>query len=578
MTVLTRPAAAAGFADDHAAPAQTIAGLRAIGVWRGGLTRATWPDALRRVTRPIFAIQPPGAGDVLPAIGGGATLAPPQADAAGRAADCDADEVPLVAWAPAVTPAGLGDAAFRQKHGVRLAYVAGAMANGIASVELVEAMSRAGMLGFFGAAGLEPAEVEAAIGRLQRSLDTPFGVNLIHSPNEPRLEAAIVDLYLKHKVRLVSASAYLGLTLPLLRYRFSEIHRDANGRVIAPNHVVAKVSRVEVARKFFSPPPPEMLAELVRDGALTSAQAEMAASLPVAEDLTAEADSGGHTDNRPLVALLPTMLALRDELQAAYGYENALRVGAAGGMATPASVAAAFSMGAAYVLTGTINQACVEAGTSDAVRRMLCEAQQADVAMAPAADMFEMGVQVQVLRRGTMFAQRAKRLYELYRAYESLEAIPARERGAVERDMLRCSFDEAWRSTQGFFATRDPAQIERAERDPRHRMALVFRSYLGQSSNWANRGDDSRKIDYQVWCGPAMGAFNEWARGSCLEPAPNRNVVALAKNLMFGAATLTRASILTAQGIVLPPDARRFSPMATEEIDALTDDADQGQG
>jgi len=31
-------------------------------------------------------------------------------------------------------------------------------------------------------------------------------------------------------------------------------------------------------------------------------------------DLTAEADSGGHTDNRPALALLPAMMALRDEL------------------------------------------------------------------------------------------------------------------------------------------------------------------------------------------------------------------------------------------------------------------------
>ena len=32
-------------------------------------------------------------------------------------------------------------------------------------------------------------------------------------------------------------------------------------------------------------------------------------------------------------------------------------------------------MGAAYVLTGTINQACVEAGTSQTVREMLAKAE-----------------------------------------------------------------------------------------------------------------------------------------------------------------------------------------------------------
>ena len=64
---------------------------------------------------------------------------------------------------------------------------------------------------------------------------------------------------------------------------------------------------------------------------------------------------------------------------------------------------------------------------------MLAGAGIADVIMAPAADMFEMGVEVQVLRRGTMFAVRGRKLYDLYRAYPSLEAIPAEERQRVEK-------------------------------------------------------------------------------------------------------------------------------------------------
>src|SRR6185369_7997584 len=112
-------------------------------------------------------------------------------------------------------------------------------------------------------------------------------------------------------------------------------------------------------------------------------------------------------------------------VQAQHGYSQPLRVGAAGGISTPASAAAAFAMGAAYLVTGSVNQACVESGSSDAVRQMLAEAEQADCTMAPAADMFEMGVKVQVLKRGTMFAMRAARLYEIYRARPSLDEIPA---------------------------------------------------------------------------------------------------------------------------------------------------------
>src|SRR5690606_35572093 len=111
-------------------------------------------------------------------------------------------------------------------------------------------------------------------------------------------------------------------------------------------------------------------------------------------------------------------IGLRDRIVAERGYDRPVRVGAAGGIAAPASVAAAFAMGAAYVLTGTVNQACVEAGTSPMVREMLAEAGANDVGMAPASDMFEGGVKVQVLKRGTLFAQRGEKLYALYRDHD----------------------------------------------------------------------------------------------------------------------------------------------------------------
>lgn len=459
---------------------------------------------------------------------------------------------PVAGFAPALPPESLGDAGFCSDHRLRYAYVAGAMANGIASTRLVEAMGRSGMLGFFGAAGLSLERVEAAIDQLSASMgEAPYGFNLIHSPNEPELEAHVAGLYLRRGVRLVEASAYLRLTLPLVRYRVSGIARDAAGRVITPNRIVAKVSRVEVASQFFSPPPPKLLAELVRSGDITGEQAALAAQVPMAQDLTAEADSGGHTDNRPLVALLPTLLALRDRMQAQYGYAEPLRVGAAGGLSTPAALAAAFSMGAAYVMTGSVNQACTESGSCDAVRAMLAQAGQADVAMAPAADMFEMGVRVQVLKRGTMFPMRAGKLYDLYRTHAGLESLPEADRSFLEKQLLRATLEEAWQSTRAFFLQRDPAQVERAERDPKHRMALVFRSYLGLSSRWANAGDPSRVMDYQVWCGPAMGAFNEWARGSFLEQPENRHAVLVGQNLLYGAALQWRHQVLRAQGVQL---------------------------
>jgi PfaD family protein len=473
------------------------------------------------------------------------------------------------AFVPACRPEDLGDRSFCADHRLRYPYVTGSMANGIGSADLVEAVARGGMLGFFGAAGLPLARIEAAIDRISRSLgDRPFGFNLIHSPNEPHLEQAVVDLYLRRGVRRVEASAYLDLTLPVVRYRLHGLHRDGAGRVVAPNRVLVKVSRVEVASKFFAPPPERLVQELVRQGHLTPEQAGLAARVPVAQDLTAEADSGGHTDNRPAVTLVPTMLALRDRLQAQYGFDEPLRVGAAGGIATPEGAAAAFAMGAAYVLTGSVNQACVESGSSDTVREMLAQAEQADTAMAPAADMFEMGVKVQVLKRGTMFAMRAGRLYELYRTCPGLDDLPPAERTWLEKNLFRAPLEEIWAQTRSYFLERDPAQVRRAEREPKHRMALVFRWYLGQSSRWANAGEPSRKLDYQVWCGPAMGAFNEWVKGSFLEAPRNRRVVTVARNILYGAAVLQRLHVLRCQRIPVRREVARLTPLQPPELDA----------
>lgn len=352
----------------------------------------------------------------------------------------------------------------------------------------------------------------------------------------------------------------MNLTPHVVRYAYSGLRADQEGRVHRLRHVFAKISRPEVARYFMEPAPAAMLEALVNAGKLTADEARLGGTLPVAEDFTVESDSGGHTDNRPLTALLPTITALRDQVVRARGYSRPLRVGAAGGLGTPNAVAAAFALGASYVLTGSVNQACVESGLSADGKAMLATAGVADVVMAPAADMFELGVEVQVLRRGTMFGVRGRKLYDLYRNFASLDEIPAAERKRVEQDILRATFEQAWDNTREFWQQRDPREVEKAAADPKHKMALVFRSYLGLASHWSIDGVGDRRGDYQIWCGPAMGAFNAWAAGSFLEDPANRSVVQVARNLMEGAAVVTRAQQLRSFGVAIPSDAFDFRP------------------
>ncbi len=542
--------------------------MNPIGWWIPGREKPkTGDEAIRsavlNVSRPVYVLS---SSD-------GIAVAQDGIAAIGDPSTSDANGYPLMGYIPGLHPADFGDPAFKKAHHIRYPYVAGAMANGITSVEMVIAAGKAGMIGFFGAAGLDLKRIEDAIDRLQEALPgRPYGFNLIHSPNEPGHELATVALYLNREIRCISASAFLQITLPLVYYRVKGIHRATDGEIVCPNRVVAKVSRIEVAEKFFSPPPKKIVAELVNQGMISREEAELAEQIPMAEDLTAEADSGGHTDNRPALTLLPTMLSLKNQLSEKFGYGRNLRVGLGGGIATPESTAAAFAMGAAYVLTGSVNQACVEAGTSETVRRMLAQASQADVAMAPAADMFEMGVKVQVLKRGTMFAVRAAKLYDLYRRYESYEEIPDTQKSILERDFFRDGFSVEWDRTRAFFEKRDPGQIQRAHQNPRHKLALVFRSYLGQSSKWAVSGETTRQMDYQVWCGPAMGAFNQWVRGTFLEPPENRRTVTIAKNLLLGASVVTRFSGLRNQGLPLSGKTVRFLPLPLSKIETYLGD------
>ncbi|MGC4120386.1 MAG: PfaD family polyunsaturated fatty acid/polyketide biosynthesis protein [Myxococcales bacterium] len=465
----------------------------------------------------------------------------------------------LAGFVPALLPRDLGSRAFRETHGVRFAYAAGAMAGGIASVEMVISIGKAGGIGFFGAGGMPLSAVEDAIRRVQEALPAEaYGFNLLHNPFEPKIELATVELYLKHQVRRVDAAAYMNLTPAVVLFRAKGLRTLPDGRIVGPNRLFAKISRPETAGRFMAPPPDALLRELVSSGKLREDEAKLAAQLPLAEDITAEADSGGHTDQRPLPVLLPLMQHERELASEKYGWREKgieIRIGAAGGIGEPLAAHAALSLGADYLMTGSINQACVEAGTSDAVKQLLAEADMADVTMAPAPDMFEQGSKVQVLRRGTMYPQRAGKLFEVYRAYPDFESASQVDKDKVEKQILRRPFSEVWAETEKYWQARDPAKAEEARKSGKVRMALCFRWYLGMSSRWAAKGAPDRRGDYQVWCGPAIGTLNRWTKGTALEKPQARSVGVLAEAILRGAAALARRDAAARAGVEELPTA-----------------------
>jgi trans-AT polyketide synthase/acyltransferase/oxidoreductase domain-containing protein len=438
----------------------------------------------------------------------------------------------------AFAPELLGSPGFREDYGVRYAYAAGSMFRGISSVELVSRMARARLLAFFGAGGLPLETVEEALIALRRRLGDrhAFGVNLLCNPDRAEREEATVSLLLRHDVRHVEAAGVTRVTPSLVRFRFSGAGRDEAGRAVALRNVIAKVSRLDVAGDLLAPPPAGMVDAMAARGELTPQEAEAARALPVVSDLCAEADSGGHTDRRNPHVLLPEFRRLRDGAMARHGYAKPIRVGCAGGLGTPEAVAAAFVAGADFVVTGSVNQCTPQAGTSDAVKDLLTRLGSEDTTYASSPELFELGAQVQVVRRSTVFAPRANRLHQLYRGHDSLEAIDPRHARVVQESWFGKSFEDVWEETRAHIATNRPHDVERAERNPRHRMALVFGWWFARTSRSAVEGDAAGAAEYQIHCGPALGTFNRHVAGSPLEDWRRRDVDAVADVLMRGAA------------------------------------------
>jgi PfaD family protein len=473
-------------------------------------------------------------------------------------------DYPLIGIVPSMYPEWLGDRSFQQVHGVRFSYVGGAMARGIGSSNLVIALAESGMLGFFGSAGLSLERLQKEINIIKDRLNPQqlsWGMNLIHTPSQPELEGAIVNLYLKNGVNKIEAAAFMELSPAIVHFAFKGLKQDKNGSIIRKNHVFAKISRPEVAKHFLTPVPDQILEKLVASGKITATEAALGKLLPVAEDITVESDSGGHTDGRPLGPLFSEILQLRNTLSAKFEYEIWPRVGAAGGLGTPSALASAYALGAAYVCIGSVHQSCVESGMSKAGKKMLGEAGLADVALTACADMFEQGVKVQVLKRGTLMPQRGNYLYNLYINYKSIDALPEKDKIKLEREIFKAPINKIWEDTEAFFKKVEPKQLERAVNDMHHKMALLFRWYIGKSSQWPVQEIQDRQLDYQIWCGPAMGAFNQWVKGTFLEAVENRSVQQVALNLLEGAAIITKAHQLKTYGVSIGEEAFFYKPV-----------------
>ena len=446
----------------------------------------------------------------------------------------------------ALLPENLGSALFRKRFGVQYAYVAGAMYRGIATPKLVVRMGRAGLVGFFGTGGLSITEIEKGIQYIQSELSNgqAYGLNLLANYSYPEFERKTVDLYLRCNVRLIEAAAFMQMTPALVLFRLKGLKRGRDGQAEATHRIMAKVSRPEVAEAFMSPAPEHVVQQLLKEGQITAEQAELAKRVPVSEDVCVEADSGGHTDGGIPTVLFPAMLQLKRAIEQKFAYAEPICMGLAGGIGTPDAAAAAFMMGADFILTGSINQCTVDAGTSDDVKALLQDINVQDTDYAPAGDMFETGAKVQVLTKGVFFPTRANKLFSLYTHYGSLDEIPEKTRKQLQTTYFKKTFEEVWLETRKYLEEQELRhEVVKAEANPKHKMALVFRWYFGYTTRLAFAGKHEERVNYQVHTGPALGAFNQWVKGTPLQSWSNRHADEIGKKLLTETAEYLNRSL-----------------------------------
>ena len=314
-----------------------------------------------------------------------------------------------------ITTDSLGSADFKRDHGVRHAYVAGSMVRAIASVEMVVAMGKAGLQGYFGTGALGLEDIERGIQEIGAALDDgeAWGVNLLANVSMPEAEMATVSLFLRQDIRRIEVSAFMQITPALVKFRAKGVRRDSNGGVVVERMILAKLSRPEIAELFLGPAPERIVNAVAEAGEITRDEADMLRPVPMSDDICVEADSSGHTDMGVMSTLLPTIRRIRDEAIMRHGFECEVRIGAAGGIGTPEAAASAVVLGADFILTGSVNQCTVEAGTSDAAKDLLVGMNVQDTAYCPSGSLFELDAKTQVLKKGVFFPARANKLHEL---------------------------------------------------------------------------------------------------------------------------------------------------------------------
>jgi trans-AT polyketide synthase, acyltransferase and oxidoreductase domains len=166
---------------------------------------------------------------------------------------------------------------------------------------------------------------------------------------------------------------------------------------------------------------------------------------------------------------------------------------------------------------------------------MLAVAHVYDTGYAPSGAMFELGSRVQVLKKGLFFPSRAEKLVSLYHQHGAIDQIDVKLSKQIQERYFKRSFDVVLAEIR---ADCSPQEWSKIEGTPKYRMGQIIRRYFSDTTRWAMDGDMDHKVDFQIHCGPAQGALNQWLAGTELQDWRSRHADELAVRLLDATANV----------------------------------------
>ncbi|WP_459480607.1 ACP S-malonyltransferase [Clostridium saccharoperbutylacetonicum] len=428
---------------------------------------------------------------------------------------------------------------FTGEYKVKYPYVIGGIERGISSKEMIVKSGTEKILSFLGTKKMDLDEIEESIIYIKDRLTEgePFGINITYDYFNSEISEKIINLCLKYNVKNIEVSGYTNIPNCVIRYKLEGIKRK-NGSLVCENRVFYNTARLNI-EELLKPISESTVKNLSRER-INYEDVSIFRNISIIDGLTIKCDGNSNNNGFNILNILPVAVRVKNKVLEKFKYMNKIYIGVGGGIGNPEALAVSFMLGADYVVTDSINQCSIEANCSELVKDLLEQVGFEDTIYVPDAERFEIGGKVQVLKKGVMFPSRANKLYELYRQYDSYYEIDEKLRSQVEKKFFMKSFEEYYDECKKGLSAEE---INIIEKDEKKKMAVVFKRYLTESSLLAQKGVDEQRMNFQIYCSPAIGVFNNYVKDSELKDWRKRSVTKIAEVLMNDAKKIIESKI-----------------------------------